>query len=125
MSEIELTYEEWFAKYKPISNPSDSHGELMYFDHSNEEDLAVLKDTSPYNIWTSIDSEGVYYVTNGIRYINRLSYYITENPWVEGDDYFVPISKDVPCDCIDKETEEPNPDCEECESSGYKVVWYD
>ena len=82
-----MTYEEWAVKYQPIPNPS-GHGEI-FFDHGDQKDLEVLQSWSPYHIWTHVDGDGLNYITNGVRFVNRLGYYITKNAWQEGDEHYI------------------------------------
>lgn len=127
---MEITYQEWLDTYKPIKNPSDPHNELLYFDWTNKDDVAILNKTDVHNIWTSTDGDGIFGISNGYRRINRMAYYITEVPWV-GDEYiFIKLSEDVECECYDAERifdrgEAGDPECEKCEGYGYKVEYFD
>jgi hypothetical protein len=76
-----ITWEEWEATYKPTS-------EMLY------ELTDIPKDTSPFNVWTVVDSGGRYVsLLNGYRIVDRLGYYTTEKSWSE--DVFVTDEKEM------------------------------
>ena len=77
----ELEYDEWFDKYKPITN---DHDEIKVYE-TYGVDLEFIESIIDDNrVWSIIDG-GVYSViTNGAMFVNRLCYYVTEVPW-EGE----------------------------------------
>jgi hypothetical protein len=86
MAEIE--YEEWFDKYKPIE---DDHGSLRIYE-TYGEDLDFIQSIAEDNrVWTYLDGDGYSSVVNGMFYVNRLCYYVTEVPW-EGEPSDIEIS---------------------------------
>ena len=77
----ELEYEEWFDKYKPITN---DHDELRIYE-TYGVDLEFIESIIDDNrVWTFIDSGDFSVITNGAMFVNRLCYYVTEVPW-EGE----------------------------------------
>ena len=74
-----ITYESWLAKYRPIKNPFDKKAS---FDGSMFEtygdDLKFVCSQNSHVIWTLIESEGKIRLCNGLRFVNRLGYFITE-----------------------------------------------
>ena len=64
---IEFTYDEW----------------LMEFNPTPYEDLP--EDIDEHYIWTAVDGdEGQYCVSEGIHFVNRIRYYVTDIPWKDG-----------------------------------------
>jgi hypothetical protein len=77
----ELEYDEWFDKYKPITN---DHDELRIYE-TYGVDLEFIESIIEDNrVWTFIDSGDFSVITNGAMFVNRLCYYVTEVPW-EGE----------------------------------------
>jgi hypothetical protein len=118
----ELTYDEWFEKYKPIKNNlrQDSH----LFETYGEEHSIVEDNIDANKVWTWVDGEGVSQILNGYHYVNRLNYYITEIPWEEDEDYFILVSTETECQCYaeenyDKYGLDGEPECSLCEGYGY------
>ena len=73
----------------PYSNTSDQ----LQADHTTREDMldfsrGLAKDYGlPIEdwyrfLWTSFDGDdGTLYLTNGLKYVNRLDYWFSKNPW--------------------------------------------
>ncbi len=77
----ELEYDEWFDKYKPITN---DHDEIRIYE-TYGVDLEFIESIIEDNrVWTFIDSGDFSVITNGAMFVNRLCYYVTEVPW-EGE----------------------------------------
>jgi hypothetical protein len=80
----------------------------------------------PNFIWTNVQGDECDLIVAGYAYVNRLSYYITENPWESEEDYVL-ISVENECECysddedvlIKRNDNWGDPDCEKCEGSGY------
>lgn len=86
--EYEFTIDEWEEKYKPLQNPRkdiDDGFDANIFDTHDEGDYEVIKGYDIKRIWTLIEGEDGMLVVSGYRIIDRLGYFITENP-VEPDD---------------------------------------
>jgi len=39
-----------------------------------------------HNVWTLVQAEDTHLVTPGWHVVNRLGYYVTENPWTDAQD---------------------------------------
>lgn len=130
---IEMTFEEWEAKYKPIKNHLDKNasfqdesGNGIMFETYGEE-VEFVKSQDPSKIWTYGDGDNCTYISNGWHYINRLGYFITEESSdVENDTIQVIVSVDTcekcgePYDfpCVEDDGELTCPACcghEECQ----------
>jgi hypothetical protein len=112
-----MTYDKWEETYKPIKNkiskyPDDS---LIHFETYGEEYDAVQKahEANPNTIWTEVDGDSGTYIVAGWHFVNRIHYYITENPW---DDEWteVPTWMYRECDNAEDNDGECPRECEEC-----------
>jgi hypothetical protein len=107
------TYQSWFDTFKPITNSIRNNGDFPFETYGEEQEL--VRTTDPKFIWTEVDGEGGTYITAGYHYVNRIQYYITENPW-EDEWTEVPTWVYRDCDCRTEETDwEADPACEECD----------
>ena len=118
----DMTYEEWEAKYKPISNHIT--GECCSFETYGDE-LDFVMSQKPEHIWTEIDGDNGVYIVDGYHYVNRIQYYITEIPWQDGEEHCITVCEYVTCSCYNEETEEGNPDCDMCQGFGSYTDWKD
>ena len=111
-----MTYDYWHETYKPIKNkiskyPDDS---LIHFETYGEE-VEFVKTHDPKFIWTEVDGDSGTYILAGWHWVNRIHYYITENPW---DDEYTEVPSWVyrTCDCAEEsEDGDYDPDCKECD----------
>jgi hypothetical protein len=107
------TYDAWVDTFKPIKNNLVKYDQL-HFETYGEEVEFVQKADNKY-IWTEVDGDAGTYIIAGYHFVNRIHYYITENPW-EDEFTEVPTWCYRRCDCTDEEGfEDGNPDCPECE----------
>jgi hypothetical protein len=114
------TYSSWVDTFKPIKNHLTKHGQDLHFETYGEEVEFVQKADNKY-VWTEVDGDSGTYIVAGYSFVNRIHYYITENPWE--DEYTeVPTWVYRQCDCVDEETDgvltwdgDPNPDCPDCD----------
>lgn len=113
-----MTYDYWVENFKPIKNkvskyPDDS---LIHFETYGEE-IEFVKQHDNRNIWTEVDGDSGTYIVAGWHFVNRISYYVTEEPWE--DEYTeIPTWCYRQCDCTDDEQYEDegyNPDCPDCD----------
>jgi hypothetical protein len=74
---IDLTYEEWIDKYKPIC---DFEGNPIAYE-TYGEDLEIVCKQDPDRIWTWTDGGDYSVISNGFSYVNRLNYYICTVPF--------------------------------------------
>lgn len=108
-----MTYDYWTNNFKPIKN-NLTNGEDIHFETYGDE-VEFVKAQDPKTIWTEVDGDSGTYIISGWHFVNRIHYYITENPWE--DEYTeVPTWVYRRCDCTEEDGfEDGNPDCEECE----------
>jgi hypothetical protein len=119
-----LGYDAWAEKYKPVKNHFRNHDEYSFETYG--EEVEYIKSMHPNFIWTWVDGDMCSLIVAGYAYVNRLSYYITENPWQDENDYVL-LSVEKECECYDEEAmdngdrqEYGDPACDKCE--GYGLV---
>ena len=113
------TYDSWVELFKPIHNSISKYPDesLIHFETYGDEVEFVKAQhaINPKTIWTEVDGDSGTYIVAGWHFVNRVSYYITENPWE--DEYTeVPTWCYRQCDCTEDEQYEDvgfNPECEE------------
>jgi hypothetical protein len=84
-----LTVEQWEEMFKPLPNHLDPHaswtdGEergLMYETYGNELDYVNTQLNK--HVWTWVDTDEGDAILSGKHWVNRIGYFITENPWTE------------------------------------------
>jgi hypothetical protein len=103
MREIEI--DDWYDTYKPILT---DHGDLRVYE-TYGTDLEFIESIIEDNrVWTFIDGSDYSVITNGMFFVNRLNYYVTEIPW-EGE------AGDIQVDLYE---------ANECDITG-EHVWFD
>jgi hypothetical protein len=116
------TYEAWEQTFKPIKNKISKYPDesLIHFETYGEE-YDYVKGIHPNFVWTEVDGDEGTYIVAGHHWVNRIHYYITENPW--DDEYTeIPTWCYRRCDCTDEDGfEDGNPDCPECEDGDIDI----
>ena len=108
---IELNEEEWFEQFKPVLNHIDENGSFDgYMFETYGDEVDYVKEQDGHHIWMYGDGDdGGTYVWSGWGFVNRIGYFITELPWVEGTTYQVKISDPwFYCENCDAEMEDPD-----------------
>lgn len=108
---IELTEEEWFEQFKPVLNHIDENGSFDgYMFETYGDEVDYVKGQDVHHIWMYGDGDdGGSYIWNGWGFVNRIGYFITEVPWVEGTTYQIQVSIPIYyCENCDKEWEDPD-----------------
>jgi hypothetical protein len=124
MTEI-LGWSAWADKYKPIPNKFSKQPDDIMFETYGEE-VEFVQAQDPRYVWTNVQGDECDLIVAGYAYVNRLSYYITENPWENEEDYVL-ISVENECECysddeevlVERKDNWGDPDCEKCEGAGY------
>ena len=94
-----LSFEAWEKKFMPLQEDGNEVWYETFESDSYENDYKALIEKATrfaggdskrafLYIWTRLDGDdGDLYLTNGIRYVNRLDYCLTTLPWGElGED---------------------------------------
>lgn len=71
MAYVALTEDEWYERYKPKDRGYETYG----------ADLNYIQSLPVEVVWTMLDGDdGQVLIVNGISFVNRISYYVTEQP---------------------------------------------
>lgn len=116
----DMSNEQWEEYYKPTPNLISEEG--FAFETYGDE-LAYVATRDPHHVWTEMDGDNGVYIVNGMHYVNRIQYYVTEVPWLEGEDHCITVCEYVTCSCYNEEEQEGNPDCDECNGDGNITDW--
>ena len=83
----QMNFEQWLDKYKPIQNHLDNNASIdgLMFETYDEE-YAFVVGVDRNRVWTYINEDGEDFITKGLRVVNRLGYFITEEPHKEDAD---------------------------------------
>ena len=81
-----LTIEAWNARYRPeynyLSYETPTFNGVMFETYGDEH--AYVEKVSPYRVWTYVDTEdGGLAIINGYHLVNRIGYFVTDEPWTE------------------------------------------
>jgi len=113
-----LTETQWEEQYLPIDNPITNEGKSF---ETYGEELAYVLTHDNHNVWTEMDGDNGVYIVNGYHLVNRIQYYITDNPWNDEDDITITVCTFQ--DCNNAIEGECKPDCEMCGGDGALTVW--
>lgn len=124
-----LGWNEFCDTYKVKSNHLAKYpNEMMYETYGEEVEFIQAQD--PNYVWTLVSGDMCDLIVAGYAYVNRLGYYVTENPWKNEEDYVL-ISVEKECECYSDDEEIlakrndnwGDPDCEICEGNGLYTEW--
>ena len=87
-----MTYDEWFAKYRPIKNPLENTEALdgCMFETDGDE-LDFIRNHNFYNVWTLVEGYKGLYVINGYHIVDRLGYLVTLEQWKENEHFEISL----------------------------------
>jgi hypothetical protein len=83
MEPMVMDWDSWIDQYKPIK---DKQGEPVMFE-TYGKDLDTVLGTHPRYVWTYLEGDSGSLITEGYHLVNRLGYYITENPSQDDTEY--------------------------------------
>lgn len=116
------TQEAWVRDFKPINNPNNDWGADSTYSafETYGEDYDKVKATDVKYVWTEVDGDEGTYIIAGHAWVNRIQYFITENPWT--DEWTeVPSWSYRQCECTE-ETGDYDPECvEECNEGMHDI----
>ncbi len=87
---IIMSFDDWVEEFKPVQNHIDKNASidgLMFETYGKELDYVRAQGIN--RIWTFIEEDGVFSVSEGMRIVNRLGYAITEKPYAENTFYVI------------------------------------
>jgi hypothetical protein len=87
-----MNFETWLETYKPVANHldenasfQDEEGKGIMFETFGKE-LEFIRSQDHRHVWTYGDEDGSYIVA-GRRFVNRLGYFVTQEPWPLEDEW--------------------------------------
>ena len=90
-----ITEDQFFEQYKPVRNPNADESEAFngtMFDNYRDAFDALGEDRLfSQNGWTLTEENDVRVIQSGFHYVNRLGYFITENPFDPADEIVVTL----------------------------------
>jgi hypothetical protein len=98
---MSLSVEQWAEMHKPIVNtitPESSFdfgdGGMMYETYGDDLTFVLeVANENPRNVWTLIEGkDDAGYIVNGYRLVNRIGYFVTEEPAEAGSVYEIKVS---------------------------------
>lgn len=99
---MDMTYDEWYDKFRPHK---DEEGVMRNYE-TYGDDWETVCNTDYHHVWTLVDGDDGTYIVEGGAFVNRILYFITEEPWKDGESYNI----------LDQEYgEDPDEDDEEME----------
>jgi hypothetical protein len=87
---ITMSFDDWVEEFKPVQNHIDDNASfdgLMFETYGVE--LAFVRAQDINRIWTFIEQDGVFCVSEGMHIVKRLGYAITEKPYAENTFYII------------------------------------
>lgn len=78
-----LDYDEWFEKFQP---KVDEEGVMRNYE-TYGDDWETVSKTDYHYVWTLVDGDDGTYIVEGRAFVNRIHYFITEEPWADGEYY--------------------------------------
>lgn len=114
---IQMSYEAFLENFKPIANSLDVNASAdgLAFETYGDEYAAVLAAhaKNPRSVWTCIEGEGTMWISEGLHTVNRMFYFITKKPALDGRYYEIPYGHDEDDLCF--EISVLNPETKESE----------
>jgi len=138
--EGEITFTQFEEKYKPVVNHLDKYAgpnnvSRMFETYGPE--VKYVQSRHEKYVWTWVDGDACSLLLAGYHYVNRLGYYVCEEPWETGNEQVL-LSVEVECECYDEEAYGPytlpngheywesgNPECKVCEGQGIRTEYVD
>lgn len=74
-----IGYDRWFDTFKPVTNHLDTsagYDGAMFETYGAE--LEHVRQQPTNKVWTLVEAEGHLYVVEGLHFVNRVGYFITE-----------------------------------------------
>ena len=93
-SPTQLTWDEFVERFRPKKNPIDPNasydGCLLETYGEEATFVSLMNDLAPETVWTLVeDDEGNLVVVDGLHWVNRQGYLLTEVPREPNDTFLV------------------------------------
>ena len=114
-NQVSMTWSEFSDFFKPIRNIfSNDPDQQMYETYGAELDF--IMHAKPNNVWTYLQTDEGSVTVEGVHYVNRLGYFITEVPWIDSTSYEIDLQIDTcdNCEGAFGDFQHDNGLCDEC-----------
>ena len=88
------------------------------------EDWEDVRHNEDGLVWTYLAGDDYASICSGYHVVNRMGYYVGTIPVPDGEDYEVPVSRDVECELCTSANGEEDTTCGNCAGTGYRTEWY-
>lgn len=95
-NQVSMTWSEFVDFFKPEPNKFSKDTDQMMYETYGEE-LDYVLSVRPHHVWTYVDVDFGSVVVEGYHYVNRIGYFITEVPWIDGTSYEIDLQMNL-CD---------------------------
>lgn len=93
--DIQTELDRWEKTYRPIKNhinPNASWNGLMFETYGEDLDFVIAQ--SDENTWTWVDGDDGTYIVSGFSLVNRIGYFVTEEPWDDVEEFQVDTNQE-------------------------------
>lgn len=99
MTEVKiLSEEQFYEQFTPVENHIDDNASwngAMFETFGEELEYVKMKAQKGNNVWTLIEGDDdTWYISNGMRLVNRIGYFITREEWEGETDVEIDMSID-------------------------------
>ena len=99
MTEVKiLSEEQFYEQFTPVENHIDDNASwngAMFETFGEELEYVKMKAQKGNNVWTLIEGDDdTWYISNGMRLVNRMGYFITREEWEGETDVEIDMSID-------------------------------
>lgn len=91
--ETDLAFDNWYDRYQPVTNhlnPNATFSGLLFETYGQDWDHVSHPDKRSH-VWTLVEGDEGLYILSGLRYVNRIGFFITKNAPEPGEKLVVAI----------------------------------
>jgi hypothetical protein len=93
-NQVSMTWSEFVDFFKPQANEFRNYPNDDYMFETYGEELDCVLKQDPHYVWTYLETDEGSVTVEGLHYVNRLGYFITEKPWLDGTSYEIDLQVD-------------------------------
>jgi hypothetical protein len=80
---MDMDYDQWYDTFRP---KVDDEGVVINYE-TYGDDWETVRNTDYHYVWTLVDGDEGTWIVEGRAFVNRILYFITEEPWEDGETY--------------------------------------
>ena len=80
---MDMDYDQWYDTFRP---KVDDEGVVINYE-TYGDDWEIIRNTDYHYVWTLVDGDYGTWIVEGRAFVNRILYFITEEPWKDGETY--------------------------------------